>query len=193
MGILEPRDLVFEFSMRRLSPEVRHDIPEEYPQHWRVTVAGTQFDEEDSDTEEVPVGSAAAYVIPDAADQPDIFMALDPHSQELAELGEMLRQVRPDLIEALDMSWAGDLLYLSYVELEEVHRGHGLGQAVLDGILDGIGRYTGLVVLQAAPVLGDGAPEEGSLLHRSAKRSLARYWSKAGFETAAGDWMYKLV
>lgn len=192
MAVLESRDLVFEFTMRRLGPTALRDIPEEYPQHWRVEISSNQYDEDD-DVDEVPVGKAGVYVIPDAADQHSIFMALDPHSQELANLGEMLEVVRPDLLEALDESWGRDLLYVSFVELEPSHRGHRLGHAVLDGILDGIGRYTGLVVLRAAPVLGNDSPEEGSLAHRTAKRSLARYWSAAGFEKADDDWMYKLV
>ena len=192
MGLLEPKDLIFEFSMRRLGPEALRDIPEEYAHHWRVKVTGRQFDEDADEVDEVTVGSAEAYVIPDAAGQRDLFLTLDAHSQDLADVGEMLQVVRPDLLEALAESWGRDLLYVSYIELEPGHRGRGLGQAVLEGILDGVGRYAGLVVLEAAPLL-DGAVEEGSLLHRSAKRSLARYWSAAGFEKADGDWMYQLV
>ncbi|MCH6472523.1 hypothetical protein [Sinomonas terrae] len=193
MGLLEPKDLVFEFSMRRLGPEALRDIPEEYAHHWRVKITGRQLDEDFDEVDEVTVGDAEAYVIPDAAGQRDLFLTLDAHSQDLADVGEMLQIIRPDLLEALAESWGRDLLYVSYIELDRAHRGRGLGKAVLEGILDGVGRYVGLVVLEAAPLPGDDAAEEGSLLHRSAKRSLARYWSAAGFEKADGDWMYQLV
>lgn len=191
MGQIEPEDLIFDFSMHRPGPAA--GIAEEYPHFWAVEITASRFDEESDESEDVPVGTAAVYVIPEATDQENLFLALDPHSQELADLAEMLQAVRPDLLRELDVAWGRDLLYVSCIELEEAHRGHGLGRAVLQGILDGVGRYAGLVVLQAAPVLGVGAPEEGTPAHRSAKKALARYWAAAGFEKADDDWMFQLV
>jgi hypothetical protein len=46
-----------------------------------------------------------------------------------------------------------------------------------------------LVVLQAAPVLTEDGPEEGSPEHEAAIAGLSRYWTDLGFTVAAGDYM----
>ncbi|MDQ0864645.1 hypothetical protein [Arthrobacter globiformis] len=61
---------------------------------------------------------------------------------------------------------------------------------MLRAILGTIGRNTALVILEAAPMLDDDAPMEGSPQHVAAKEKLRRYWMDFGFREAAGDYLY---
>lgn len=68
-------------------------------------------------------------------------------------------------------------------------RGNRIGHSILKAVVNTVGRASTLVVLQAAPVPGDGAPDEGTPEHRAAKAALRRYWADFGFREAAGDYL----
>lgn len=74
--------------------------------------------------------------------------------------------------------------------VEPRFRGNRTGHAMLRAILGTVGRNTALVVLEAAPLLGDDAPQEGSPQHLEAKKKLRRYWMDIGFREAAGDYLH---
>lgn len=44
-------------------------------------------------------------------------------------------------------------------------------------------------MLQAVPVPGYGAPEEGTPAHRASKAAPGRYWADYGFREAAGGYL----
>ncbi|WP_353711949.1 hypothetical protein [Arthrobacter sp. K5] len=74
--------------------------------------------------------------------------------------------------------------------VEPRFRGNRTGHAMLRAILGTIGRNTALVIVEAAPMLDDDAPMEGSPQHVAAKEKLRRYWMDFGFREAAGDYLY---
>lgn len=97
------------------TPGVRHN-PEDYPMVWTVRVKGSEWDEEDDggDGQEVSVGKAELYVVPDAGII-DLFLTLDAVNQEVANVAEMLTFKRPDFLE--EMALGGDLLILSSLQI----------------------------------------------------------------------------
>jgi GNAT superfamily N-acetyltransferase len=188
MADLVPEYLTFDYSCRfRGVPGVHHD-PEDYPVSWTVTVRGTVWDEDDDggDGAEVIVGKAHLYLVPDAGII-DLFLTLDAVNQEVAGVGEMLTLKRPDLIE--DMALGGDLLIVSSLWIKPEFRGNKLGHAVLKAILGTIGRSAVQVILEAAPALTDGCPEENTPEHEAARAALRRYWEGFGFQPADGDYL----
>lgn len=82
------------------------------------------------------------------------------------------------------------LLVPSSMTVEPRFRGNRTGHAMLRAILGTVGRNTALVVLEAAPLLGDDAPQEGSPQHLEAKKKLRRYWMDIRFREAAGDYLH---
>ncbi|ALV43367.1 hypothetical protein AU252_21170 [Pseudarthrobacter sulfonivorans] len=188
MADLVPEYLTFDYSCRfRGVPGAHHD-PEDYPVSWTARVIGTVWDEDDDggDGTEVTVGEAHLYLVPDAGII-DLFLTLDAVNQEVANVGEMLSLKRPDLIE--DMALGGDLLILSSLWISPKFRGNNLGHSFLKAILCTIGRSAAMVILQAAPVLADGAPGEDTPEYEAAKAALRRYWEGFGFQPAAGDYL----
>lgn len=119
----------------------------------------------------------------------DLFDTLDAVDQQLANVAEMLTFERPDLMPNAGMELGGDLMVLSSLWINPRFRGHKLGHAVLKAILGTVGRATSLVVLEAAPILADDGPMEGSPEHTAAKKALQLYWADYGFQVAAGDYL----
>jgi hypothetical protein len=188
MTALDPQYLTFAYRCEyRGIPGTDHD-PEDYPMNWTVKVKGRVWDGEydDGDGEEVKVGNAELYVVPDAG-VIELFLTLDAVNQEVANVGEMLTIKRPDLIE--EMGMGGDLLILSSLWIDPKFRGNKVGHSVLKSILGTIGRSAALVILEAAPVLSDGSTEEGTPEHDAAKAALRRYWAGFGFQEAYGDYL----
>ena len=193
MVALDPQYMTFDYRCEyRGIPGTEHDV-EDYPMNWSVAVDGTVWEEDEAgipigDGEEVHVGDARFTVVPDAG-LIDLFDTLDAVDQELANVAAMLTTERPDLMQEAGMELGGDLLVLSSLWIDPKYRGHKLGHAVLKAILNTVARATALVVLQAAPVLADGGPEEGSPEHAAAKQALRQYWADYGFQEAAGDYL----
>lgn len=188
MADLVPEYLTYDYRCRfRGVPGVHHD-PEDYPMVWTVKVKGTVWEDGDDsgDGKEVTVGQAELYVVPDAGII-DLFLTLDAVNQEIANVGEMLTIKRPDLIE--DMVLGGDLVILSSLRIVPKFRGNKLGHAVLSAVLGTVGRSAATVILEAAPVLADDGPEEGTPGHDAAKAALRQYWQGFGFQTAFGDYL----
>ncbi|MBT2514570.1 hypothetical protein [Arthrobacter sp. ISL-30] len=71
------------------------------------------------------------------------------------------------------MGLGGDLLVLSSMTVEPKLRGNHTGHATLKAILGTVARNTALVILEAAPLLTDNAPEERSTGTCSRKGSAA--------------------
>jgi len=190
MTALDPEYLTFDYRCEyRGIPGTDHD-PEDYPMSWTVSVGGTVWkdDDDDSDGEEIHVGDARFSIVPDAGII-DLFDTLDAVDQEMANVAEMLTTERPDLMEAAGMDADGDLLVLSSLWIDPRFRGNRTGHAILKAILATVGRATAMVVLEAAPVLTDDGPEEGTPEHAAAKTALRRYWTDYGFRDAAGDYL----
>lgn len=193
MVALDPQYMTFDYRCEyRGIPGTEHDV-EDYPMKWSVAVDGTVWEEDEAgihigDGEEVHIGDARFAVVPDAG-LIDLFDTLDAVDQELANVAEMLTTERPDLMLAAGMELGGDLLVLTSLWIDPKYRGHKLGHAVLKAILNTVGRATALVVLEAAPVLTDDGPQEGSPEHTAAKEALRRYWADYGFQVAAGDYL----
>jgi hypothetical protein len=190
MTALDAEYLTFDYRCHyRGIPGPDHD-PEDYPMKWTVSVGGTVGDGEydDGDGEEVHVGDAHFTVVPDAGII-DLFDTLDAVDQELANVAEMLTIQRPDLMPSAGMELDGDLLVLSSLWIDPKYRGNNAGHDVLRAILATVGRATAMVVLEAAPVLNDDGPEEGTPEHAAVKASLRRYWTDFGFREAAGDYL----
>ncbi|GGI01225.1 hypothetical protein ACFFGR_18615 [Arthrobacter liuii] len=116
------------------------------------------------------VAEAELYVVPDEGII-DLFLMLDAVNQEVANVGEMLTIIRPDLIN--DMSLGGDLMILSWLKVAQQFRGNKLGHAVLKAILSTIGRSSVTVILDASPARTTGSPEERALRPSSCERRIA--------------------
>ncbi|HAG59442.1 MAG TPA: hypothetical protein DCL83_09025 [Arthrobacter bacterium] len=190
MADLVPEYLTFDYRCRyRGIPGAHHD-PEDYPMVWTVKVKGTVWDDDDDDDggdgKEVTVGEAQLYVVPDAGII-DLFFTLDAVNQEVANVAEMLTIKRHDLID--EMALGGDLLILTSLRIAPKFRGNKLGHSILKAVLGTVGRSAAMVVLQAAPVLTDGSPEEGTAEHDAARTALRRYWVGFGFHPADGDYL----
>jgi len=156
---------------------------------WSVSVTGTEWadDDDESDGEDVHVGGAFVRMVPDAGSL-DLLYTMDAVDSEMMGVAEMLHHERPNLMAAMDLG--GDLLVLSSMTVEPRFRGNRTGHAMLRAILGTVGRNTALVILEAAPLLGDDAPMEGSPEHAAARKKLRRYWMDFGFREAAGDYLY---
>jgi GNAT superfamily N-acetyltransferase len=188
MADLVPEYLTYDYRCTfRGVPGVHHD-PDDYPMFWTVKVKGRVWDDNDDggDGKEVPVGEAGLYIVPDAGII-DLFLTLDAVNQEVANVGEMLTVNRPDLIH--EMSLGGDLVILSWLKVVPKYRGNKLGHAILKAVLSTIGRSSIKVILEAAPVLTDNGPMEGSPEHMAGKAALRRYWESFGFQPAHGDYL----
>ena len=188
MTALDPQYLTFAYSCKyRGIPGTDHD-PEDYPMDWSVNVNGLIWDDEDDgDEEEVEVGNAEFYVVPEAG-VIELFLTLDAVNQEVANVAEMLTIKRPDLIE--EMEDGGDLVILSSLWIDPKFRGNKTGHSVLKAILATVGRGAAMVILVAAPVLTHDGPEEGTPEHDAAKAALRRYWIDFGFEEAHCDYLF---
>lgn len=190
MTTVDPQYMTLDYSCQyRGIPDLDHD-PSDFPMEWKVSIDASVWDEgeEDDDPREVHVGDAQFSIVPDAG-MIDLFMTLDAVDQELANVAEMLTIERPDLMPNAGMNLGGDLLVLSSLWIDPAFRGQKLGHAILKAILGTVGRATSLVILQAAPVLTDDGPQEGSPEHAAAKAALRRYWMDYGFQDAAGDYL----
>lgn len=191
MTAFDPESLTFRYSCEyRGIPGPGHD-PGDYPIDWKVAVDGTVYETDDEgfdigDGEEVHIGDARVRFIPDAG-AIDLLDTMDAVDSEVMGVAEMLFNERPDLIE--DWESGGDLLILSSLWIDPEFRGDKIGHTVLRAILGTVGRAAALVVLQAAPVLTEDGPKEGSREHKTALVGLRRYWSGFGFTAAAGDYM----
>jgi hypothetical protein len=163
--------------------------PEDYPQSWDVRAyIDADILEPDYDTLEadaqgrVTVAEASVYLIPDVGDV-NLFETLDAHSAELSQFAEAFIAAGSEpsqlSIEG-EPVLEGDLMVVSWVNIQPRFRGHRAGHQVLKAILDAIGRGTVVTVLRAAPGLQDGV-EEGSAKHRMECRGLAKYWGEVGF------------
>jgi hypothetical protein len=95
---------------------------------------------------------------------------MDAVDSEMMGVAEMLAHERPNL--TASMKRGGDLLVLSSMTVEPRFRGNRTGHAMLRAILGTVGRNTALVILEAAPLLDDDAPLEGSPEHVAAKKKL---------------------
>jgi hypothetical protein len=71
------------------------------------------------------------------------------------------------------MDLGGDLLVLSSLRVYPRNRDRLIGHAILKAILGTVGRNTALVVVEATPLLADGAPAEGSPRIRESQDSRA--------------------
>ncbi|TSE15041.1 hypothetical protein B1A87_003035 [Arthrobacter sp. KBS0703] len=190
MATIDPDYMTLKYSCEyRGIPSLDHD-PSDFPMNWKVSVEATVWadDDEDTDGAEVHVGDARFSIVPDAG-MIDLFMTLDAVDQDLANVAEMLTIERPDLMPNAGMDLGGDLLVLSSLWIDPQFRGHKIGHAILKAILGTVGRATELVILQAAPVLTDDGPQEGSPEHSAAKAALRRYWADFGFQEAGGDYL----
>jgi hypothetical protein len=114
---------------------------------------------------------------------------MDAVDSEMMGVAEMLVHEKPQLLQT-SLRLGGDLLVLSSMSVESRFRGNRTGHAMLRAILGTIGRNTALVILEAAPVMDDDAPLEGSPQHVAARKKLRRYWMDFGFREAAGDYLY---
>ena len=143
---------------------------------WSVSVTGTEWadDDDESDGEDVHDGGAFVRIVPDAGGL-DLLYTMDAVDSEMMGVAEMLAHERQDLT-ASSLKRGGDLLVLSSMTVEPRFRGNRTGHARLRAILGTVGRNTALVILEAAPLLGDDAPLEGSRKHLAAKKKLRRYW-----------------
>lgn len=189
MTALDPEYLTFQYSCEyRGVPGPEHD-PSDFPMNWSVSVNGTDWDEEkDDEGEDVHVGDAFFRIVPDAGTI-DLLYTMDAVDSEMMSIAEMLAHERPDLMES-GMELGGDLLVLSSMTVDPRFRGNRTGHAILKAILATVARNTVLVILQAAPLLTDEDPQEGSPEHVAAKKALRRYWMDFGFREAAGDYLY---
>lgn len=190
MVALDPDYMTLDYHCQyRGIPGLDHD-PGDFPMGWEVSINGMIWDggEEGNDGREVHVGDARFSIVPNAG-LIDLFSTLDAVDQELADVAEMLTVERPDLMATVGMELGGDLMVLSSLWIDPRFRGHKLGHAVLKAILGTVGRATALVILQAAPVLGENGPMEGSPEHAAASRALRQYWARFGFKQAAGDYL----
>lgn len=191
MTAFDPESLTFRYSCEhRGIPGPGHD-PGDYPIDWEVSVDGIIYETDDEgydigDGEDVHVGDARVRIIPDAG-AIDLLDTMDAVDSEAVGVAEMLLNERPDLIEELESG--GDLVILSFLWIDPKFRGDKIGHTVLRAILGTVGRAAALVVLQAAPVLNEDGPEEGSKEHKAALAGLRRYWAGFGFEEAAGDYL----
>lgn len=190
MATIDPDYMTLKYSCQyRGVPSLDHD-PGDFPMDWEVSIDGLVWDEgeEDNDGRDVHIGDARFSIVPDAG-MIDLFMTLDAVDQEMANVAEMLTVERPDLMPNAGMDLGGDLLILSSLWVDPQFRGHKIGHAILKAILGTVGRATSLVVLEAAPVLTDDGPQEGSPEHTAAKAALRRYWADFGFQDAARDYL----
>ncbi|MFC9352876.1 hypothetical protein [Arthrobacter sp. NPDC057013] len=189
MPALDPEYLTFHYNCEyRGVPGPDHD-PSDFPMDWTVSVTGTDWsDDEDGDGEDVHVGGAFVRIVPGAGDI-DLLYTMDAVDSEMMGVAEMLVNDKPLLLES-SMRLGGDLLVLSSMTVEPRFRGSRTGHAMLRAILDTVGRNTALVILEAAPLLDDDAPLEGSPEHAAARKKLRRYWMDFGFREAAGDYLY---
>lgn len=191
VNAFDPESLTFRYTCEyRGIPGPEHD-PSDYPIDWEVSVDGAVYEQDEEgfdigDGEDVHVGDATVRIVPDAGTI-DLIDIMDAVDSEVMAVAEMLFNERPDLIE--DLESGGDLLILSSLWVDPRFRGNKIGHTVLKAILGTVGRAAALVVLQAAPVLGEGGPEEGTADHEAAKVALRHYWTGFGFEEAAGDYL----
>ena len=193
MPSLDAENLTFEYGcVYNGVPGPEHD-PEDYPMAWTVKVtAYLGFDEGGDGTDnEVHVGAAMFYIVPDVSEI-DLVDTLDALSQELYNVGHMLVHERPDLLPSMQP----DLLYLQSVQVKPEFRGHGVGHTILEAILATVGRGVGTVVLMPAPILRDndgkwveGTPEEDTAEHLRIQESLKRYWMDFGFVEATPTYL----
>lgn len=190
MASLDPEYMTFTYKCEfRGIPGPDHD-PSDYAINWTASISATVWDDEDhgGDGEEVHVGEAHFSIVPDAGEI-DLFDTLDAVDQVLANVAEMLTTQRPDLLDAACLDLGGDLLVLSSLYIDPKFRGHKIGHSILNAILATVGRDSAMVVLQAAPVLTEDGPREGSPEHAAAKAALRRYWIDYGFQGADGDYL----
>jgi GNAT superfamily N-acetyltransferase len=189
MPALDPDYLTFHYNREyRGVPGPDHD-PGDFPMEWTVSVTGNDWSgDEFGDGENVTVGGAFVRIVPDAGSI-DLLSTMDAVDSEMVGVAEMLVHERPDL-KASGFKRGGDLLVLSAMNAEPKFRGNRTGHVMLRAILDTVGRNTAVVILEAAPLLDDDAPMEGSPQHVAAKRNLRRYWMDFGFREAAGDYLY---
>lgn len=157
-----------------------------------MSVEGTVYETDEEgfdigDGEDVRVGEVRVRIVPNAG-AIDLLDTMDAVDSEVMGVAEMLFNERPDLIEELE-EMGGDLLILSSLWIEPTYRGNKVGHTVLKAVLGTIGRAAAMVVLQAAPVLTDDGPDEGSSEHEAAKAALRRYWTDFGFEPAGADYL----
>ncbi|MCB5280359.1 GNAT family N-acetyltransferase [Arthrobacter sp. ES1] len=194
MPSLDPDNLTFEYGcVYNGIPGPEHD-PEDYPMLWTVRVTAYLRSDErgDDNSDEVHVGAAMFYIVPDV-EEIDLLDTLDAVSQELYNVAHMLTEERADLLPSVHP----DLLYLQSVQVKPEFRGHGVGHTILQAILATVGRGVGRVVLMPAPILRDeegkwieGAPEEDTAEHLRIQESLKRYWMDFGFIEATPTYLY---
>ncbi|WP_308159980.1 hypothetical protein [Arthrobacter sp. ISL-5] len=159
---------------------------------WNVSVGRTVWGDEDGgDEEDVPVGKASFRIVPDAGTI-DLLDTMEAVDQEMMRVAEMLFHERPDLMRSAGMDLGSDLLLLSSMTVEPRFRGNRMGHAILKAILGTVARNIALVILEAAPLLTDDGPEEGTPEHAAAREALRRYWMNFGFRQAAGDYLFFL-
>lgn len=191
MQPIDPESLTFSYSLQyRGIPNADHD-PSDYPLQWNVTVTGYDVDGLDDDDyndddQERHVANAVAYLIPAAAEI-DLLDIIDAVSAELMGVAEHLVHVRPDLLAQLEER--PDLLYVSFVEIDEDLRGRDLSYPIMNAIIETIGRSAELTILFPAPILTDTTPEENTPGHKAAVASLHRHWEAMGFYDIGGGYM----
>lgn len=187
MQPIDPMDLVFNYSLEyRGIPNVDHD-PSDYPLEWNVTVTMYAGDEESDDEEMRHVGNAAVHLIPAAAEI-DLLDTMDAVSSELMGVAEHLVHTRPDLLGQLGEE-RPDLLYVSFVEIDEDLRGRQLSYPIMNAIIETVGRSAELTILSPAPILTDTTPEENTPAHKAAVASLHRHWEGMGFYDIGGGYL----
>lgn len=188
MPSLEPDDLSFEYRCVYNGVPGPGHVPDDYPMAWTVSVTayGDSDGGSDDGENDVHVGGAMFYIVPDVP-QIDLVKTLDALSQELYNVAHMLVHERPDMLPSLQP----DLLYLQSVQVKPEFRGQGLGHTILEAVLATVGRGVGTVVLMPAPILRDddgrwleGTPKEDTAEHLRIQESLRRYWMDFGFVPA---------
>ncbi|NMR32330.1 hypothetical protein [Crystallibacter degradans] len=181
MIVVEPEYMSLSYRLKYQGVPDHRGYPETYPLTWQIDISADVFEDDEGDGEEHSIGSAVAHTVPDAG-LINLFDTLDAVDQELASFGEVLGIMRPDVLEEAGMTvFGGDLLILSNVEIKPDYQGQKLGHHVLHAVLETIGRNTDLVVLRAAPLLEDDAPDELPPEHEAAKAALRSYWESFGF------------
>lgn len=178
MSVFDPDLLRFSYRCSYSGIPGPDQEPEDYPMLWEFTISDLE------DGREIQVGEGRFYIIADVA-KIDTFDVLDSAGQELSPLGKLVQEQYSDLTVTADP----DLMFLSWLEIDPRFRGRKLGHYVLTAILSTVGRSVSTVALKAAPVLGDGGPEEGTPEHRQACAALKKHWRSYGFKPAGKKYL----
>jgi hypothetical protein len=186
--------------MPQIRFSIQVDTEDEEPSRVIRKIEGTVFECAGESDEEEQIGTLQCFLVqPGLAAEKEVslFDAMDSISEATLECYEALFD--PDTDEwsdSVQQLYLGgpispDLLFIDRVELDERHRGNGIGRDVVKGIIETFGLHCGLIVCKPFALQYEGWAETYSAAEQAnpgfEKRKsdafgrVARFWMECGF------------